>query len=505
VSADGRFHSLKTDVLDDYGAYLSLGVATHGNALAQVTGAYKIPSTSYRLRAVLTNKVQQGAYRGFGAEVASWVIERLVDKAARELGIDPVEIRRRNFIQPDEFPHHIATGNMYDSGNYEATLSQALELFGYEDWLTEQQRMRAEGRHVGVGVVTTVERSVYSSTEFWFWFDDPPIQITSSPEGVTIEVDALGHLVVTLYAAPFWGNSSDTMAAMLVAEEFGVDPSAVTVKHHHGSQGGLPAAGPGGSRLTVMLAGAIRGAATKIKDKARKIAAHLMEASADDLEWNDGEFTVRGDPDQRRSLAEVAMAAHLFAQTLPEGTETGLVENYVYEHPYTTMPADDRSDLGVFYPCMGNACHVTAVEVDTDTGAVRILKYVAVHDSGTIVNPRALEGQVIGGTVQGLATALSEELAFDDLGQPLTTTLWDFGMPTAADVPEMIVGHEQTPSPLTEHGIKGGGEAGRLVAPAAISAAIDDALADLGVRITELPATPERIHRQLSRASASAT
>ncbi|UGS38989.1 xanthine dehydrogenase family protein molybdopterin-binding subunit [Capillimicrobium parvum] len=491
---DGTFRSLKTDVIDDYGAYLYLGVGTHGNAMAQVTGPYTIRSTEYRLRAVLTNKTQQGAYRGFGAEVANWVIERAVDKAAAELGMDPAEIRRRNFIQPDQFPYYIPTGNMYDSGNYERVLDHALELFDYDAWRAEQEKMRADGRKVGIGLVSCQERSVYSATEFWFWFDEPAAETTSTPEGVTITVDPLGNLTVTLYSVPFWGNSSDTMASMLAGEEFGVDPSTISIEHH-GTKGGLPAAGPGGSRLTVMYAGAIKGAAEKIKDKARLIAAQQLEASPEDLEWVDSGFQVKGSPDVRKGLPEIAMAAYLFATELPEGLQSGLEARHVYDHPFTTMPSKDRTDLGVFYPCMGHACHIAMVEVDVETGGVKILRYVAVHDAGTMVNPRSLEGQIIGGTAQGVATALLEEVVYDAEGQPLSTAFTDFLMPSAMEAPEVIIGHEETPSPLTEYGIKGGGEAGRMMAPGAMSAAIDDALTEFGVHVSELPATPERITR----------
>jgi CO/xanthine dehydrogenase Mo-binding subunit len=501
VSEDGRFLSLKTDVVDDYGAYIYLGVGTHGNALAQVTGPYQIESTEYRLRAVLTNKTQQGAYRGFGAEVANWALERLVEKASVTLGMDPAELRRRNFIQPEQFPYHIPTGNMYDSGNYERVLDHALKLFDYAGWRARQAEMRAQGRHVGIGVTTCQERSVYSATEFWFWFDEPAAEMTSTPEGVTLHADALGNLTVTLYSTPFWGNSSDTMASMLIAEEFDVEPSTVAVKYH-GTQGGLPAAGPGGSRLTVMYAGAIKGAAGKIKDKARAIAAQALEVAGEDLEWVDGGFQVVGSPSSRLTFPEIALRSYLYATELPEGYQSGLEASHVYDHPLTTPPNKDRTDLGVFYPCMGHACHIAAVEIDVETGAVEILDYAAVHDAGTVVNPRSLDGQIIGGTAQGVATALLEELVFDGRGQPLSTTFMDFLMPTAMEAPELKIGHEETPSPITVHGIKGGGEAGRMMAPSAISAAIDDALADFGVYVRELPATPERIVRWIGQAQA---
>jgi CO/xanthine dehydrogenase Mo-binding subunit len=503
VMKDGTFRSFKTDVVDDYGAYCHFGVGTHGNSMAQVTGAYRIQSTEYRLRAVLTNKTQQGAYRGFGAEVSNWALERIVEKAAKELEMDPAELRRKNFIQPEEFPYYIPTGNMYDSGNYERVLNHALELFDYEGWRRKQVGMRAEGLHVGIGVTCCQERSVYAATEFWFWFDEPAVEMTSTPEGITLNVDTMGNITVTLYSTPFWGNSSDTMATMLIAEEFDVDPSSIAVKYH-GTQGGLPAAGPGGSRLTVMYAGAIKGAAGEIKEKSRAIAAHALEVSPDDLEWVDGGYQVLGVPTSRMSFADIALRAHLFATELPEGYQSGLEASYVYDHPFTTMPKKDRSDLGVFYPCMGHACHIAAVEVDVETGAVQILDYAAVHDAGTMVNPRSLEGQIIGGTAQGVATALLEELVFDAEGQPLSTTFMDFLMPTAMEVPEVAIGHEETPSPITVHGIKGGGEAGRMMAPSAMSAAIDDALASYGVYVSELPATPERIVRWITEGEARA-
>lgn len=492
LSKDGIFKSFKTDVVDDYGAYIYLGVGTHGNAMAQVVGPYRIASTEYRLRAVLTNKTQQGAYRGFGAEVANWAIERIVDKAARQLQMDPAEIRRKNFIQPEQFPYHIPTGNMYDSGNYERVLDHALDEFDYQGMREEQQKLRAEGRHVGIGLVSSQERSVYSATEFWFWFDDPAAEMTSTPEGVKLNVDAMGNIAITLYSTPFWGNSSDTMAGMLVAEEFDVDPATISFEYG-GTKGGLPAAGPGGSRLTVMYAGAIRGAAKKIKDKARRIAAEMLEVDPEDLEWSNGGFQVAGAPESRAEFTDVAMAAHLFATKLPEGLQSGLEATHVYDHPYTTMPSKDRSDLGVFYPCMGHACHIAMVEVDMETGGAKILRYAAVHDAGTMVNPRSLEGQIVGGTAQGVATALLEELVYDEGGQLLSTSFMDFLIPTAMEAPELLIGHEETPSPITEFGIKGGGEAGRMMAPGAISAAIDDALKDYDVHVTDLPATPERI------------
>ncbi|MFC5994056.1 xanthine dehydrogenase family protein molybdopterin-binding subunit [Pseudonocardia hispaniensis] len=495
VMRDGTLRSIKIDVIDDYGAYIQFGVGHHGNALAQVVGPYTIGSVRYRVRAALTNKNQQGAYRGFGSEVNNWMLEQMVDKAGRELGIDPVEIRRRNFIR--DFPHFIPTGNVYDSGDYDTVLDQALRLGRYDHWRAEQQRLREqEGRYIGVGLITCAERSVFSATEFWFWFDEPGAPVTSMPESVTLTVDATGGITATLYSCAFWGNSPETMVAQLVAEEFDCEPHDVAIVYQ-GSRNGLPATGPGGSRTTVMLAGAVEGATAKIKAKARRAAAHLLEVDPDDLEWADGGYQVRGVPDRRKSLGDIAIALHLFKHGFPEDIESGLEESKVFDHPYTTMPSADRKDLGVFYPFVGHACHVPVVEVDIETGAVRFLAYAAVHDCGTLVNPRSLAGHVLGGVAQGIGTALYEEYVYDDDGQLLSSSFLDYLIPSAMEVPELTIGHVETPSPYTPHGIKGGGEGGRMMAPAAVNAAVNDALAPLGVRLTELPMTPERIRAAL--------
>lgn len=499
VMRDGTLRSIKIDTVEDYGAYIQFGVGHHGNALAQVVGPYRITSVEYRVRAALTNKNQQGAYRGFGSEVNNWMLEQMVDKAARELGMDPVEIRRRNFIR--EFPHFIPTGNVYDSGDYDGVLDKALELSDYKHWRAEQAKAREEGRYIGIGLITAQERSVFSATEFWFWFDEPGAPVTSMPESVTLKVDATGGITATLYSCAFWGNSPETMVAQLVAEEFDCDPHDVSIVYQ-GSKNGLPATGPGGSRTTVMLAGAVEGATAKIKAKALRAAAHLMEADPDDLEWIDGGYQVKGVPEQRKTLAEIAIMLHLFKHSFPEDMESGLEDSKVFDHPYTTMPSADRKDLGVFYPFMGHACHVPVVEVDIETGSVRFLAYAAVHDCGTLVNPRSLAGHIVGGTAQGIGTALYEEFVYDDDGQLLASSYLDYLIPTALEVPEMRIGHHETPSPYTLHGIKGGGEGGRMMAPAAINVAVNDALAPLGVRVTELPMTPDRLRAAIRAAQA---
>jgi carbon-monoxide dehydrogenase large subunit len=489
VDRDGVFKSLRVRVVDDYGAYFQFGHATHGNALAQATGPYRIQSLAYTVQCVLTNKCQQGVFRGAGSDAGNFNLERLVDAAAQELGLDPIEIRRRNFIQPDQFPYKMPCGNIYDSGNYSAVLDKALSMADYAGLRRMQAQARQQGRYVGIGLATAQQRSVYGPTEFWFWYDSPGL--TSVPESVGLSVGPTGEFVATMFS-PFWGNSPETVVAQTLAEEFGIDPAQVTVAYE-GSIHGLPSAGPGGSRMTVMLTGAVVGAARKLKDKMARIAAHVLEVDASDILFENGRATVRGVPEKSMAYADIGLKAYWFHLDLPEGMESGLEARYTYDHPYLTAPSADRKDLGAFYPMMAHGAHVPVVEVNPETGQVRLLRYIAVHDVGTMVNPKSLRGQIAGGITQGIGMALFEECVYDEQGQPLSSSFMDYLLPTAMEVPKFEIGHVETPSPFTQYGVKGGGEGGRMIAPAALASAVEDALAPLGVRVDELPMTPERI------------
>lgn len=489
---DGTLRALRIDCVDDYGAYLQFGTGTHGNGLSQIVGPYQIKHVEYTLHAVLTNKNQQGAYRGFGAEVSNWMLERLVDLAARKLGMDRVELRRRNLITADQFPYRTPTGNLYDSGNYQAVLEKLLEVGDYEHWVAERDRARAEGRHVGIGIVASNERSVFSSTEFWFWFDKPEFTPTASPESASLQLDPTGQIVVTLHSQAMWGNSPETVVSQIVAEEFDVEPSSVVITYAD-SQHALPGTGPGGSRYTVMVSGAVAGAAAQVKEKVKRIASHQLEVAPEDLEFRDGGVGVVGSPDKRLTLDQIALSAYMFRLDLPPDMESGLAAQSTYDHPLTTLPSDDRSDLGYFYPFVGHAWHLAVIEVDVETGHLDFLHYAAVHDAGTVVNPKTLTGQIIGGTIQGLGTALYEEYLYDERGRLRNETFEHYHLPSSMDVPTMIVEHLQTPSPYTPYGIKGAGEGGRMLTPAILSAAIEDALEPYGVRVTALPIRAEQI------------
>jgi CO/xanthine dehydrogenase Mo-binding subunit len=454
------------------------------------------------LIAVMTNKCQQGAYRGFGSEVTNWMLERMADAAADELKMDPIDLRRKNLIQPDQFPYVIPSGNIYDSGNYPAVLDEALKLADLPKWKKLREEARAQGRCVGIGLATCQERSVFSATEFWSLngTENPGFTLTSSPESTQLRIDPTGTIHVTL-GSPFWGNSPETMATQIVAEQFQVDPSQVNIVYAD-TQSGFNSTGPGGSRFTVMIAGAIVGASMRVKEKLLRIAGHMMEADVNDLEIRSGKIGVKGVPGKEKSIGDVALFSHYFRLNLPEGDDfaSGIDANYVYDHPLTTMPAEDRSHLGIFYPIMGNMCHAALVEVDPKTGQTKILDYVAVHDAGTVVNPMTLAGHIRGGTAQGIGTTLYEKFHYDENGQLVTGTFADYLIPTLHEMPPAIrVGHVETPSPYTEYGIKGGGEGGRMGAPGALSRAIEDALVQYRVRCDELPLTPRKV-REMVRA-----
>jgi CO/xanthine dehydrogenase Mo-binding subunit len=494
--------ALRYKVVDDYGAYFQFGLGTHGNGFSQTVGPYKIRAVGAEIFAIFTNKCQQGACRGFGSEVTNFMIERIVDAAVEELRLDPIKFRRDNFIRPEEFPYQIPTGNLYDSGNYPGALDLALKMLDYDGWRQKQQIARTQGRYVGIGVASCQEKGVFSATEFWMLNRVPGFALTSSPESASVKIDGTGKAVISLHA-PCWGNSPETVAAMVLAEQLTMDPADIRVTYSD-TDHGLPGTGPGGSRYTVMVTGAVAGAARIIKEKLKRVASHMLEAASHDLEFRNGRIGVKGASGVEVSIAEVATQAHFFRLSLPDDPDlsSGLDASYTYDHPLATLPKSD-SDFGIFYPIMGHMCHMPVVEVDTKTGQVSFLDYVAVHDCGTMINPMTVDGHVRGGTAQGIGTALLEQFQYDPSGRLLQTSLQDYLMPRIGNLPPQVrIGHVVTPSPYTEYGVKGAGEGGRMVAPPAVASAIEDALGPLGVRIDSLPVTPARLRALIREAEA---
>ncbi|MEM8854838.1 MAG: molybdopterin cofactor-binding domain-containing protein, partial [Pseudomonadota bacterium] len=392
-------------------------------------------------------------------------------------------------------------------GNFQKVLAEAKRLFDLDAWRQKAKAMRAEGRCVGVGVATCMERSVYGPTEWWSLNnrETPGFTLTSTPEGISARVDPSGKLFVTLHS-PMVGNSPETVVTQVLAERLTVAPDDVVINYSD-SQSGFNGVGPQGSRFTAMIAGACVSASIKLEERLKRFGAYMLQRRMEDVELRDGCVAVIGSDDQKKSFAEIALTSSFFRLSFPDGEEydSGIDCTAVYDHPISSDPHPERKHLGIFYPIVGHICHIVAVEVDPGTGKVEILDYAAVHDNGTIVNPRTLGGQVWGGTANGIGTTLSEQFVYDQDGQFTNPNFAEFAMPTANEMPKSFkLGHVETPSPYTEYGIKGGGEGGRLGAPSALTSAIEDALSAYGVKISSLPVTPPILRGLIREAEARA-
>jgi carbon-monoxide dehydrogenase large subunit len=476
VDANGTILGLRMKLLDDIGAYCeTLGGALQVlKPLACLTGCYVIPSAEYAVTCVATNKSPQGAYRGFGPPVHYFVLERLVDMAARRLQLDPAEMRLRNFIPSHAFPYTIPSGNLYDSGDYPAVLKKALELVEYDRWRHEQRKARETGRYLGIGIATIVDVGV--SGRGLIAFLHPTLSAAGGPEGVRVRIDEQGEVVVEVGYAEA-GQGLDTIVAQVLADELGIMPEVVNVVHQD-TASAPPSQGPVGSRGGVAIAGAVLAAAKSLKEKTIQIASSHFGVAPLSLEWYEGQVRVTSAPEQVVSLYEIAARTPLQAEGNWLSPAQGQPDEQGRLHSYATAAA---------------AAHIAIVEVDIETGQVRIVKYIAVDDCGTVLNPAIVEGMVQGGIAQGLGIALYEEYVYDENGQLLNGTLMDHLLPTAVDVPHVETAHLVTPSPFTPFGAKGTGESSINGAPAAIANAISDALAPLGIEITELPASPARL------------
>ncbi len=463
VDADGRLTGAHLDHVEDCGAYPIGGNGGVGPFVAMLfPGPYRLPKMGFTSTSVWTNTCGRGAYRG------PWMFEtvgreEMMDLIARELGLDPLELRRRNVIGVDELPYTTAMGMPLDHVTPAETLEQAVEIIGYDSFRVEQERaFHHEGRLLGVGIGLYVE----------------PTSMASGSIGVetaTVRVQPSGKVSVLLGTGSH-GQGVETTMAQVVADHLGVDVDDVVVVQ--GDTASAPfGAGTGGSRTAVVAGGAARAASTEVHDKAVRIAAHLLEAAPEDLEIVDGAVTVRGTPSRGVALAEVAGVAYNSPGELPEGIAPGLEATVSYQAPPITW---------------SNACHVCTIEVDPATGIVTVLRYVVSEDCGVMINPMIVEGQIAGGVAQGIGGVLYEHLVYDEGGTPLTTTFLDYLVPTATEVPEVEYGHVETRSP-TPGGHKGMGEGGAIGSPPAVFNAVADALALRGAKVTEQPLTPSRI------------
>ncbi|MDA3648300.1 xanthine dehydrogenase family protein molybdopterin-binding subunit [Saccharopolyspora indica] len=480
---DGRITGLKVELLADMGAYLRLvtpGVPILGAFM--FNSIYKIPAYHFSCTNVFTNKTPTDAYRGAGRPEATFAIERMMDELAAELGVDPMEVRRKNWIAHEEFPYDTVAGLTYDSGNYEAATDKAMELFGYESLRAEQEERRRSGDPVqlGIGVSTFTEMCGLA-----------PSRVLGSLsygaggwEHASIRVLPTGKVEVVTGTSPH-GQGHETAWSQIVADRLGVPFEDVEVLHGD-TQVSPKGLDTYGSRSLAVGGMAVVQAADKVVEKAKKIAAHLLECGEDDVEFTAGRFGVRG-TDRGTALGEVALAAFA-AHDLPDGVEPNLDADATFDPENFSFP---------------HGTHLCATEVDTETGMVKIRKYVCVDDIGAVINPLIVEGQVHGGLAQGIAQALFEEAVYDETGTLTTATLADYLVPSAADLPEFITDRTETRATSNVLGVKGVGEAGTIASTPAVVNAVVDALRPLGVSDVEMPCSPQRVWRAVAGARES--
>ncbi|GAA4528161.1 xanthine dehydrogenase family protein molybdopterin-binding subunit [Nonomuraea ferruginea] len=477
ADADGRIRGLQVDLLADMGAYLMLvtpGVPMLGATM--FNGIYKMDAYEFACKGVFTTKMPTDAYRGAGRPEATFAIERIMDELAAELRLDPIEVRRRNWIKHEEFPYTTIAGLTYDSGNYEAATDKALQLFGYDKLRAEQadRRDRGDPVQLGIGVSTFTEMCGLAPSRML----GEANYGAGGWEHASVRMLPTGKVEVVTGTSPH-GQGHVTSWSQIAADALGVPFEDVTVVHGDTaiSHKGMDTYG---SRSLVVGGVAVLQACEKVREKARKLAAHLLECSPDDLDFADGAFKVKG-TDSQTTIQELALAAFA-AHNLPEGAEARLDSDATFDPVNYSFP---------------HGTHLTAVEVDTETGHVKIRSYVAVDDVGKVVNPLIVEGQVHGGIAQGIGQALYEEAVYDAEGNLLTATLADYLLPSAADLPDFVTDRTETPATSNPLGAKGVGEAGTIASTPAVVNAIVDALRPHGVRDVQMPCTPERVWRAL--------
>ncbi|MGZ0231668.1 xanthine dehydrogenase family protein molybdopterin-binding subunit [Streptomyces sp. CPS1] len=483
ATREGRLLGLKVDLLADMGAYLMLvtpGIPILGAFM--YPAIYKMDAYEFRCTGVFTTRTPTDAYRGAGRPEATFAIERIMDELAAELGLDPVEVRRRNWIRHEEFPYTTVAGLTYDSGDYEAATDKALALFGYDDLRAEQRARNERGDPVrlGIGVSTFTEmcglapsrvlRDLRYGAGGW--------------EAASIRMLPTGKVEVVTGTSPH-GQGHETCWSQIAADVLGVPFEDVEVLHGDtkSSPQGMDTYG---SRSLAVGGEAVHRAATTVVEKARKVAAHLLEASEQDLEFRDGVFSVKGSPEARRSIQEIAFEAFT-NHDLPDGVEPSINAEHVVDPENFSFP---------------HGTHLCAVEVDTQTGQTRIRSYVCVDDVGRVVNPVIVEGQVHGGLAQGIAQALYEEAVYDDEGNLVSGSMADYLVPSAADLPDFVTDRTETPATSNALGVKGVGEAGTIASTPAVVNAVVDALRPLGVTDVRMPCTPERVWRAVREATA---
>src|SRR5437762_2476369 len=507
AKTDGTVLGMRFKWLDNVGGYIrSPEPGCSFRPTGNFVGPYRFQHLEVDASVVMTNKSLTGPNRGYACGHLYFETEGMMDRLAEKLGLDPVEIRRRNLLQAEQFPYRTPTGGYYDSGDYPASLDRAVHIARYDELRREQAKARAEGRWFGIGVALAVDPSVsnmgYVATALDPQFRAKPEYLPKSGavDAATIKVDPLGRVTAILGTTP-QGQGHQTVVAQIVADELGLTPDDVTVVDEMDTFTRIWSISSRtySRRFGSVGTSAVALAARKLRAKLVDYAAHLMERPVADVEFRDGAVRPRAGKGPSYSVKDLAGRAHWNTESLPEGMEPGLQATAVFG--FTVSKAVDAEDRVNSSNTYGFIAEVMAVEVDRQTAAIKILKYVSVHDAGTIINPMIAEGQIYGGALHGLGGALYEELKYDDDGQFLTGTFMDYLVPTATEAPaEIEIAHIVSPSPLTPLGSKGLGESSSMTVPAVIANAVSDALRPLGIRITELPMTPSNLWEMIRQA-----
>jgi carbon-monoxide dehydrogenase large subunit len=462
VRGDGVLLGMCIRVVADIGAYFLLTTSSAPlNAVRRITGPYHIPAVDLELLGAITNKTPTGAYRGTGSPEAAFCIERTMDLIARDLELDPAEVRRRNFIPPDAFPYQSAAGLTYDSGQYLQGLDRALELLDYAGWREKAGRRKPDEPLLGIGLATFTKSSGAAG--------DHRI------ETARMTIEPLGQITVYTGISPH-GQGNATSFAQIIADALGVPPSQVRVQH--GDTAIVPfGEGTSASRGLIVGGSAVYAVVQEARQTLQRLASQLLNCAAEDVRFQDGRVCNRQQPEMQMTFSQLATAAYA-GEMLPAGVDTGLDFSARYTLPNAPISF---------------GAHAVVVEVDRETGDVKILRYVGVHDCGQIINPKLVEGQIIGGIAQGIGQALSEGMVYSEEGQPLTGSLLDYAIPKAPDLPDLILDTLETPSPTNPLGAKGIGSVSTVPPPAALANAVLDALSSFGVRHLDTPLTSERI------------
>jgi 2-furoyl-CoA dehydrogenase large subunit len=478
----GVIRSMKMRALDNVGAYAGRSPFQLGKPVGAIVGPYRINSVQYRPIAVTTNKTVQEAVRAFGQSPTNYAIERTVDEVANRLGLDRLEVRRRNLIRKEEFPYLIPSGSTYDSGDYHTVIDKVLKRADYDALIAERNRLRGEGILAGVGISACLEPSGGNSA-----FEpllNPKNTTTTWMESCRISVDLTGAITATMHTTSS-GQGHETLVGTVVGEVLGLDPERVRVVRSD-SLNALPSNSPVGSRMAIMLGGAAFHAARKLKEKLIAIGAHNLKIPVERAVYAEGAVFDRDALERRLTWMELVTIAHRNFHLLPAGFEPGLSVADIYQVPTGgTLPTPDgRVQM---YPCYAFEFHLMLMAIDPDLGKPEIRRYVVGHDCGTVINPKIVHGMTMGGIAHGIGAALYEEFAYDDQGQLIAQTFMDYLLPSSHEVPPVEIVHHVTPSPHTVFGQKGSGESGYLGAPAAVASAINDALRPLGISANSLP------------------